>query len=301
MALGEGAHWARNDRSNKGDGPLELMSIGEFAGRSQLSPKALRLYDELGLLPPARVDGSSGYRYYSDDQLERARLIAALRRLQMPLAQIKTIAGLEPAAAAERIHAFWEGAEVEHSARRRLATALVDRLNGKRSIMYEVNTRTIPERRILCLKRHVDGEAGAWALGKEFIGVLRGHDLPRIDGREGAAFCIYWGEVSADSDGPLEWCRPVPEDQATALSAVVPGLTLRTEPAHQEAFVDVGPGGEPTSTDWQLVSDSLRAWAEEHAARPSDLGVRLTYLWGGGPVTAASRPDCDFAVPLAAT
>ena len=41
------------------------MSIGEFAGRSRLSPKALRLYDELGLLPPAQVDDSSGYRFCS--------------------------------------------------------------------------------------------------------------------------------------------------------------------------------------------------------------------------------------------
>jgi protein phosphatase len=41
---------------------VDLMSIGEFARRSRLSPKALRLYDELGLLPPARVDEDSGYR-----------------------------------------------------------------------------------------------------------------------------------------------------------------------------------------------------------------------------------------------
>ena len=33
-----------------------LISIGEFARRSRLSPKALRLYDGLGLLTPARVD-----------------------------------------------------------------------------------------------------------------------------------------------------------------------------------------------------------------------------------------------------
>jgi hypothetical protein len=40
------------------------MSIGEFAKRSQLSPKALRLYDKLGLLRPARVDADSAYRFY---------------------------------------------------------------------------------------------------------------------------------------------------------------------------------------------------------------------------------------------
>jgi PPM family protein phosphatase len=37
---------------------MDLMGIGEFARLSRLSPKALRLYDELGLLPPARVGGA---------------------------------------------------------------------------------------------------------------------------------------------------------------------------------------------------------------------------------------------------
>jgi len=277
---------------------LELMSIGEFAGRSRLSPKALRLYDELGLLAPARVDESSGYRFYSTDQLEQAELIAALRQLEMPLAQISTIVGSEPAFAAEQIAAFWAGAEATHAIRRQLAGALVDRLSGKRSIMYDVNTRTMPERRILCLKRHVDGEAGAWALGKEFISMLRERDLPRVEGREGAAYCIFWGEVSADSDGPLEWCRPVPADHAETLAATIPELTLRTEAAHTEAFVHLGPGGETSPAQWQLVSESLRAWAHEHAAQTVDLGVRITYL-ATPPIVETSRPDCDFAVPLA--
>ena len=48
-------------------------------------PKALRLYDSLGLLTPAHVDEVSGYRFYRPDQLERARLVAWLRRLGMPL------------------------------------------------------------------------------------------------------------------------------------------------------------------------------------------------------------------------
>jgi DNA-binding transcriptional MerR regulator len=43
---------------------VERMTIGEFSKRSRLSAKALRLYDELGLLPPAEVDARSGYRLY---------------------------------------------------------------------------------------------------------------------------------------------------------------------------------------------------------------------------------------------
>ncbi len=44
---------------------MELMTSGAFARASGLSRKALRLYDELGLLPPARVDPASQYRFYS--------------------------------------------------------------------------------------------------------------------------------------------------------------------------------------------------------------------------------------------
>ena len=67
---------------------MEEISIGEFARRSRLSVKALRLYDVLGVLVPSRVDGSSGYRYYEEAQLDQARLVAMLRRLDVPLAAI---------------------------------------------------------------------------------------------------------------------------------------------------------------------------------------------------------------------
>jgi DNA-binding transcriptional MerR regulator len=277
---------------------VDLMSIGEFAKRSRLSPKALRLYDELGVLPPARVDDSSGYRFYEAQQLERARMIASLRQLRVPLSDIKAILGLEPTLAAERIVEFWAAAESEHTARRALASYLVDRMSGKRSIMFEVTTREIPDRSILCLKRNVEGQPGAWALGKEFVGLLRESRLPRMPGRAGAAFCIYWGEVNEDSDGPIEWCRPVPEEQADELAASLPALQLRTEPGHREAVVDIGRGGELSPAQWQLVWESLRAWADEHRASPSGLGARVTFIATPQDAQEARSPDCDFAVPL---
>jgi len=186
---------------------VEEISIGEFARRSRLSIKALRLYDELGVLVPARVDEASGYRYYDVAQLEAARLVAMLRQLDLPLAAIRELLARDPDDAAERIAAHWREVESVHDARRELADYLVNRLSGKRSLMYEVATRGIPERSVLCLKRNVD-EKGAWALGKEFIAILRERPLPKMEGREGAMFSIYWGEVSADSDGPVEWCKP---------------------------------------------------------------------------------------------
>ncbi len=273
------------------------MSIGEFAGRSRLSPKALRLYDELGLLPPERVDGSSRYRFYAPAQLDQARLIAAMRQLQVPLSEIKAILELEPSVAGERIREYWAAVEAEHTARRELAGYLVERLSGRKSVMYEVTTRDIPSRSLLCLKRNTAGEDAAWALGKEFVAMLRRHSLPRLDGPAGAPFCIYWGEVSDDSDGPIEWCRPVPDDRARELAVDVPELSLRTEPAHREATVHLGTGGQIGLTQWRLASESLHAWADAHAAQPTELGVRVTFR-AEPPRTGASGPDCEFAVPF---
>ena len=110
-----------------------LMTIGEFARASRLSAKALRRYDELGLLTPARVDAYSGYRYYAVAQVERARLVAWLRRIGMPLAEVRDVCalhGTDPGAAARTVRAYWARVEAETAARRDLAASLVDRLRG---------------------------------------------------------------------------------------------------------------------------------------------------------------------------
>jgi protein phosphatase len=104
---------------------MGLLNIGEFARASRLSAKALRLYDELGLLPPAHVDPVTGYRFYALEQLERARLVLWLRQLGMPLAQIRTVCDLAPAAAAAEISRFWDQAEADMASRRDLAGFLI--------------------------------------------------------------------------------------------------------------------------------------------------------------------------------
>jgi DNA-binding transcriptional MerR regulator len=68
-----------------------LLSIGRFASATGLTVKALRHYDEIGLLRPAHVDGSSGYRYYDPVQLQDALTIRGLRRLELPLDEIRVL------------------------------------------------------------------------------------------------------------------------------------------------------------------------------------------------------------------
>jgi serine/threonine protein phosphatase PrpC/DNA-binding transcriptional MerR regulator len=110
---------------------MELLTIGAFAKASRLSPKALRLYDELGLLTPARVDPVTGYRLYAPEQLDQARLVAWLRRLGMPLARIRHVCALEAGPAAEEVRAFWAEVEADTAARRDLAAFLIDHLSRK--------------------------------------------------------------------------------------------------------------------------------------------------------------------------
>jgi DNA-binding transcriptional MerR regulator len=75
-----------------------LMPIGRFARVTGLSVKALRHYDELGLLRPAAVDADTGYRSYSTAQVKPAETIRLLRRLELPLDAIATLlAAQDPA------------------------------------------------------------------------------------------------------------------------------------------------------------------------------------------------------------
>ncbi len=69
----------------------ELLSIGRFADMTGLTVKALRLYDRLGLLRPALVDVTSGYRYYDLSQVVVGQSISRLRALHMPLSEIAAL------------------------------------------------------------------------------------------------------------------------------------------------------------------------------------------------------------------
>ncbi len=65
-----------------------MFAIGEFARLSRVTVKALRYWDEAGLLKPARVDRTTGYRYYTAEQLSRLNRILVLKELGFTLEQI---------------------------------------------------------------------------------------------------------------------------------------------------------------------------------------------------------------------
>ena len=74
----------------------DLHSIGELARASGLTVSALRFYDSAGVLEPALVDPVTGYRWYTDEQIAPARLVAGLRRIGMPVPEIAAAVRAEP-------------------------------------------------------------------------------------------------------------------------------------------------------------------------------------------------------------
>lgn len=102
------------------------MNIGEFAELTGLSMKALRLYDEQGLLPPAFVDEWSRHRRYSATQFESALRLKAARSADLPLAEARQLLhDPETAAATLAVHRARLAAERE---RQDAALAVLDRL-----------------------------------------------------------------------------------------------------------------------------------------------------------------------------
>jgi DNA-binding transcriptional MerR regulator len=67
------------------------LAIGDFSKMTYLSIKALRRYHDIGLLVPADVDASSGYRYYEPSQVPVGQVIRRFRDLGMPLEQVKQV------------------------------------------------------------------------------------------------------------------------------------------------------------------------------------------------------------------
>lgn len=274
---------------------MGLLTIGAFARASRLSPKALRRYDELGLLRPARTDPASGYRLYDPAQLERARLVAWLRRLGMPLARIKTVCELEPAEAAGQIGAYWTEAEADLADRRDLAAFLVDHLSGGNTVMFDVAVRDVPERMLLSVQRHLTADRLA-AFATDLVVRIGDGGVPGLPGIDGAPFLIYYGQVDDDSDGPVEFCRAVPSGQAEQIAARFPDLVLRREPRHREAYVRLTKS-QPGPVHSIRALAALERWAAEHGE--SMAGAPRTIFFADPTTARDSDPVLDIAGSLA--
>jgi DNA-binding transcriptional MerR regulator len=272
---------------------MDLMTIGAFAERTRLSPKALRLYDRLGLLPPARTDPETGYRYYRRDQVDTAQLVGLLRRLDMPLPVIADTLAKPPAEAAEAVREYWAHAESVTAGRRALVSYIQARLTGADMTSYDIQTRSIPERTLLAISRHLHANQTDGFFSDAFARLRSAG--PGITGIAGCPFLIFYGEVSDDSDGPVELCRPVADSTAAVPAPATADIQLRAEAAHDEVFIRLA----RKDMSWPAMLpavDALQAWLREQQREPA--GALRQVLIADQRTAAPDAPVCDLSVPL---
>lgn len=135
-----------------------VRGIGRMARESGLTVSALRFYDGAGVLVPAAVDPRSGYRWYSDDQVPVARLVARLRRVGMPLADIGRVLAHrhEPPVADRLLQAHLERLEQGLADARRELSAARSLLDLE-SPVTTLHTTAGELRRALSAVRHAVG------------------------------------------------------------------------------------------------------------------------------------------------
>lgn len=259
------------------------LRAGEFGAAGRLSPKALRLYAEQGLLVPAWVDPATGYRHYTPDQLPRARLIARLRGLGLPLARIGFLADLTPQARALELRG-WLRTQRNRLDERAAVVEAIDRSHEDAALIAAVAVRHVPATKVVCRSRQVD--AGALpdliAAGQRDIRAhLRDSGLP-YDGRMRVCFQDL---VTPDSGGVVEVAVA-----CTGPAEPVDDLYIRLIPAHTDAYLPVPAPLE----DYPLilrVYDAVAAWTDTRA------GVTCTgHPYETYPDTGAARFDVAYPV-----
>jgi DNA-binding transcriptional MerR regulator len=228
---------------------------GEFGAAARLSPKALRLYAEQGLLVSASVDPVTGYRSYSPDQLPRARLIGRLRALGLPLGRIAFLADLTPDARELELRGWLRTQRklLDESAAVIEAVSVTDT-----ALVDAVALRDVPATKVLCRSRRIVSAALpdlVRAAERDIRAHLRASGLPG----DGTKLVFFQGLVTPDSDGFVEVA-------VTYDGSVEPAgdLHIRLVPAHAEAFLPVPERYE----DFPLilrVYDAVEAWTDARA------------------------------------
>ncbi|GGY22210.1 MerR family transcriptional regulator [Streptomyces djakartensis] len=279
----------------------DLLTIGAFAARARLSAKALRLYDRLGLLPPAHVDEATGYRYYRVGQVERARLVAMLRQLDMPLARIaEVVAAGDGPTAAGLLGAYWADVEARVAGQRTLAEYLRGRLSGRSSEMYQrfaVETVDVPGQVVISETRHVlAGELPAW------IGAALGRlesAARECGGATAPPFVVYHSEVSMESDGPAEACVPVADEAAARAWAErhgrVRGTKVRVEPAQRLARTRITKA-QVAHPQIMTAFEAVEEWIAREGLEQA--GPCREVYFADWDSAGAEDPVCDVAFPV---
>ena len=193
LPLGEVADWGVMSAA---------LPIGDFSRATHMSVKALRYYHRVGLLEPADVDGFTGHRRYTTDQIPTAQVIRRFRELDMPVEEIKGILDAPDVPTRnEMIAAHLSRLEQGLSRTQLAVAALRDLLDDRKdAVRADITYRSVAAVRAAAVTAVVDmADMGAWYHGA--LGELRATLDARALAREGPPGGIYATELFTDERG----------------------------------------------------------------------------------------------------
>lgn len=250
-----------------------LLPIGDFSRMTFLSVKALRHYHDVGLLEPAYVDESSGYRYYRLDQVGTAQLIRRFRSLDLPVDEVRAVLGAADEESRNQvIVAHLERMSAQLAETQATVESLQRMLSGPSQLT--VSYRDEQALTALGIVETVDAaEWVPWWIGAftELHAALRASGLERT-GPDGALFPT---EAFADERGRLVTFVPIPRGASPAVSGRVQVIEV---PGTRVAVTTYdGP-----LVDLDRAYSAVGAWVWEQA-RSGEGPVRERYLPTGDP------------------
>ena len=148
-----------------------LYRIGLFAQMNRITVKALRFYEEQGLLLPAKIDGESGYRYYTMSQMEILHRILALKEAGFTIEDMKHL----DASGDERSFLLRKkNAILEKIAQLTLQLSRIDGylMAGGNSLAAPVMVKTIPETVCAVMRRRIDSYDALFDIMPELGGYM---------------------------------------------------------------------------------------------------------------------------------
>jgi DNA-binding transcriptional MerR regulator len=204
-----------------------LLTIGDFARVTHLSVKALRHYDDIGLLAPADVDAASGYRRYAVAQVPVAQVIRRFRDLEMPLDRIKEVLSAPDRDARDRLVLdHLEQMQTKLDETRATVAALQELLEG-RLPTAQIEHRMLPAIPVVTVRGRVDWDDAERWLGDalaEIVGVIETAGGARV-GPDGA---LYSEEFFEQHHGEVVAFVPVAEQIDAAGGDALVALPARS-------------------------------------------------------------------------
>lgn len=188
-----------------------LYRIGLFAQMNRITVKALRFYEEQGLLLPAKIDEESGYRYYTMSQMETLHRILALKEAGFTIEDMKHLnaSGDERGFLLRKKKAL-----LEKIAELTLQLSKIDGylMAGGNSLSAPVMVKTIPETVCAVMRRRIDSYDALFDIMPELGGYME--DAGCVCALPEYCFTQYLEPGFQEAQILVEVCEAVAEKKA---------------------------------------------------------------------------------------